>query len=150
MLGTGARLERMAAKPDSPETLIESLDEPRRSDVRELDRLIRRTAPSFEPSVMSGMLAYGRYRYRSASGREGEWCRIGLASNRKSISLHVLAADERGSLVDTYRDRLPKADIGKTCVRFSSLDDVDVEVLRQLIEEGARMDPPGAIEGSTP
>jgi hypothetical protein len=139
----------MAGK-QTPETLIESLDEPRRSDIRELDALIRRTAPSFEPSVMSGMLAYGRYRYRYASGREGEWCRVALASNKRSISLHVIAADEEGYLAERYRARLPKADIGKSCVRFSKLDDVDVEVLRDLIEEGSRLDPPGSTEGSTP
>ena len=140
----------MAERATTPEALIEALEEPRRSEIRSLDRLIRRTAPSLEPSVMSGMLAYGTYRYRYASGREGEWCRIGLASNRKSISLHVLGADERGSLVEAYRDRHPKADVGKSCVRFSSLVDVDVDVLTELIRKGSRMDPPGAIGGSRP
>lgn len=140
----------MAARQQTPATLIESLDEPRRSDIQELDALIRRTVPSFERSVMSGMLAYGRYRYRYASGREGEWCRVALASNKRSISLHVIAADDEGYLAERFRDRLPKADIGRSCVRFAKLDDVDVEVLTELIDQGSRMDPPGSIEGSTP
>lgn len=139
----------MAQRKDvaTPEAFIEALDEPRRSEIEAMHELIRRTAPGLEPYVRSGMLAYGRYRYRYDSGREGEWCRIGLASNKVSISLHVLAADESGYLADAYKDRLPKADIGKSCVRFKRVEDVDVGVLQELIRKGSKMSPPGAIGG---
>jgi hypothetical protein len=142
-----ATSERSGTSAGTPETFIESLPEPRRTQVRELHEVIRRTVPDLEPYVMSGMLGYGTYRYRYPSGREGEWCRIGLASNKVTISLHVLAADERGPLVDAYKDRLPKADIGKGCVRFKRLNDVDLDVLEELIRKGSTMLPPGAIEG---
>ena len=131
----------------TPEAFIQALDEPRRSQVRELHELIRKTASDLDPYLRSGMLAYGTYRYRYDSGREGEWCRIGLASSKASISLHVLAADDSGYLAEAYTDRLPKADIGKSCVRFNRLEDVDVDVLEELIRKGAKTSPPGAIEG---
>ena len=137
----------MGADEGTPEAFIESLAEPRRSQVRELHEVIRKTAPDLEPHMLSGMLAYGTYRYRYPSGREGEWCRIGLASNKATISLHVLAADESGSLAEAYKDRLPKADIGRSCVRFKDLDHVDMGVLRELIRKGSKTQPPGAIEG---
>ena len=137
----------VARKAGEVEAFIEALDEPRRSEVQELHDLIRKTAPDLDPYVLSGMLAYGTYRYRYGSGREGEWCRIGIASNKASISLHVLAADESGHLAEAYRDRLPKADIGRSCVRFKRLEDVDVGVLEELIRKGSKMTPPGAIEG---
>jgi hypothetical protein len=56
----------------TPEAFIESLAEPRRSQVRELHEVIRKTAPDLEPHMLSGMLAYGTYRYRYPSGRQGE------------------------------------------------------------------------------
>jgi hypothetical protein len=132
---------------ETPEGFIESQPEPRRSQVRELHEMIRRSAPDLEPSILAGMLAYGTYRYRSTTGRAGDWFRIGLASNKATISLHVMAADEHGPLVDAYRERLPKADIGRSCVRFKRLEDVDIGVLEELIRKGSRMVPPGAIEG---
>jgi hypothetical protein len=132
---------------DTPDALIEAIDEPRRSQIRQLDDLIRTTAPDLERYVISGLLGYGRYHYRGASGREGDWCRIGLANNKVSISLHVLAADESGYLAEAYADRLPKADIGKSCVRFKRLEDVDLAVLRELIRKGAKGPAPGEIEG---
>jgi hypothetical protein len=140
--------ESMAkAKEQTPEALIEALPEPRRGEIRELDSLIRKTAPKLEPFVLSGTLGYGRYRYRGASGREGEWFRIGLSSNRASISLHVMAADPGGYLVEEYGDRLPKAEIGRACVRFEKVEDVDVRVLKELIREGSKLPPMGALEG---
>jgi hypothetical protein len=135
------------SKADTPDALIAAIDEPRRSEVRELDGLITSTAPDLERYVISGMLGYGRYHYRGASGREGDWCRIGLANNKATISLHVLAADESGYLPESYADRLPKADIGKSCIRFKRLEDVDLGILEHLIRKAAVGPAPGEIEG---
>jgi hypothetical protein len=124
---------------ETPEEYIGALDEPRRSAVRRLDALIRARAPQLEPHIASGMLAYGHYHYRYASGREGDWFPIGLASQKRYISLYVTASDPaQGYLAESYRDRLPKADIGRSCVRIRRLEDVDLDVLGELIERGAR------------
>ena len=49
------------------------------------------------------------------------------------------AADDEGYVAPRYVDRLPKASIGKSCVRFKKLADLDEESLVALIEETARM-----------
>jgi hypothetical protein len=121
----------------SPDDYIEVLEEPRRTQIRELDRLIGEIAPHLDRHMQSGMLAYGHYHYRYASGREGDWFRIGLASNKRYISLYVTAADGQRYLAETYKDRLPKADIGRSCVRFTRLEDLDRSALESLIREGA-------------
>ena len=122
----------------TPEQYIAQLDEPRREQVGRLHDLIRATVPDLEPYMGSGMIGYGRYRYRYASGREGD-CLLGLASHKRYISLYVVADDGKGGyLAEAYRDRLPKADIGKSCVRFRRLDDLDHEVLRGLVREAAK------------
>ena len=85
------------------------------------------------------MLAYGSIQYRSKSGREGDWFVAALASQKRYISLYVSCTTEEGYLAEQYRERLPKADIGKSCVRFKRLSDVDEEVLRDLIREAAEI-----------
>ncbi|HZN42839.1 MAG TPA: DUF1801 domain-containing protein [Actinomycetota bacterium] len=123
----------------TPEQYIRQLEEPRRDEVRRLHELIRKTAPKLEPYMESGMIGYGRYHYRSASGREGEWCLLGLASRKRYISFYVVAEDGMGGyLAESYRDRLPKADIGRSCVRFKRLDDLDEKVLREMIRAAAK------------
>lgn len=121
----------------TPQEYIEALEEPRRSDIRRLHELILRTAPQLEPHIQSGMLAYGTYHYRYASGRERDWFPIGLASQKRYISLYVTATADGRYLAETYRERLPKADIGRSCVRIKRLTDVDQQVLESLIREGA-------------
>ena len=46
------------------------LEEPRKSDIKELDAMIRKNAPNLAPHIMSGMLAYGHYHYKGKT-REG-------------------------------------------------------------------------------
>jgi len=129
-----------ATKATTPEAYLDALDEPRRTEVRAVHELIRATAPGLESRIDSGMLAYGRYRYHYASGRSGEWFPIGLASQKRYISLYVMAVDGDRYLAESFRERLPKADIGKSCVRFKGLEDLDRDALVELIREGAKLD----------
>ena len=100
----------------TPEEYIEALEEPRRGEIRELHELIRETVPHLEPHIASGMLGYGPFHYRYASGREGDASLLGLSSRKRYI-------------------------IGKSCVRFRRTADVDREALRELIAEAARIGP---------
>ena len=124
--------------PATPDELIGSLDEPRRAQIEAIDRLIREEAPGLDRHLRSGMLGYGTYYYRYASGREGDWFVVGLASNKRYISVYVCVSDQDGYLAERFRERLPGADIGRSCVRFKSLDRVDEAELRALVREAAR------------
>jgi len=126
-------------KVATPEEFIARLKEPRKGEILALHELIRKTAPALEPHICSGMLGYGRYHYKYPSGREGDWFRVGLGSNKSSISIHACAADHRGYVAERYRSRLPKAEIGKTCVRFKKLGDVDLQVIQEIIKETATL-----------
>ena len=123
---------------ETPAQYIAAVDDKRRPDVAALDALIRKHAPKLEPVIMNGMLGYGPFHYRYASGREGDACKLSIASNKQYISLYCAAADDDGYVAERYRDRLPKAKIGKSCVRFTKLADLDEQALAALIEETAK------------
>lgn len=118
---------------------IEALPEPRRTDVRRLHDLIRETVPDLAPTMDFRMLGYGPFHYRYASGREGDTAILLVASNKQKVSLYVSAADDRGYLAEAYADRLGKVSCGKSCIRFSRLDDLDLDALRDLLREAARV-----------
>jgi hypothetical protein len=126
-------------KVSTPAEYIAKLDDARRADVSALDALIRKTAPKLEPFVHSGMLAYGRWHYKYESGREGDWFRIGVASNKNYISLYICAGDKNGYIAEQYKDALPKANIGRACVRFKRLGDLDLAVVRKMIRQGIKV-----------
>lgn len=125
----------------TPQEHLDEIDEPRRSDIAAIDAMIRDAAPDLEPVVAGGMLGYGPFHYRYASGREGDATLLALASNKRYISLYVLCSTGGRYLAETYAPRLPKASIGKSCVRFPRLAAVDTGVLRELITEAAALGP---------
>jgi hypothetical protein len=119
----------------TPKEYIAGLDEPRQTEIKRVDKLIRQTVPELKPFIVAGMLGYGPFHFKYPSGREGDWCRIGLASNKAYISLYACAADKRGYVAERYKKKLPKASIGKSCVRFKKLEDLDVKALKALLRE---------------
>lgn len=132
----------MQSLAKTPQEYISELDEPRRSDIRTLDKLIRKTVPQLKPFMMSGMLGYGKFHYKYASGREGDWAIISLASQKNYISLYVACESGQGDglyLAEAYKAQLPKASIGKSCIRFRRLIDLDQAVIIEILKKAAKL-----------
>jgi hypothetical protein len=136
----------------TPAQYIAATEDAKRADLRALDALIRKTVPSFAPYVAGTMLGYGKYHYRYASGREGDSCRVGLVSNKTGFSIYVSAMDEKGYLAEQAKDRLGKASIGKSCIRFRRVADLRLDVLVEVLEKAATLPAPGeaAATATTP
>lgn len=122
----------------TPEEYIAQVEDKRRDDIQRLHDLVREVAPELEPTMEFKMLGYGKFHYKYASGREGDWMKIGIANNKQYISLYCCAADENGYVAERYKERLPKANIGKSCVRFKRLSDLDEDALKDLIRASAK------------
>jgi uncharacterized protein DUF1801 len=119
----------------------------RAQDIERLDELIRDTLPDLEVVRESeGMIGYGPFHYRYASGREGDTYRVSVANRKAGISLYVPCVTEDGRyLAESRAHEFPKANVGKSCVRFKRLDDLDEPALRALLAEAGRLPAPGAV-----
>lgn len=117
----------------TPKDYIAALEEPRKSQIKQLDALIRKTVPGLKPFMMSGMLAYGPYHYVYDSGREGDWSIIALSSRAHYISLYTCAVDGKTYIAESYKKKLPKATIGKSCIRFKKLEDIDLDIIKEIL-----------------
>lgn len=117
----------------SPEEYIACLEEPRKSDVAFLHAYIKEAVPSLECYIHSGMIAFGRYRYTYATGRKGEWMKIALASNANYISVYASAFCETGYIAELNKDRIGKASVGKSCIRFKRVSDINLDVLKEIL-----------------
>lgn len=119
----------------TPKEYIDALEEPRKSHLKEMDTLIRKTVPGLKPFMLSGMIMYGPYHYVSSSGREGDWGVIALSSRAQYISLYICALDGKNYLAEQYKKQLPKADIGKSCIRFKKPEDIDMNVIKEMLKK---------------
>jgi hypothetical protein len=124
----------------TPAEYIKMIDEPRRSEIKTLDALIRKAVPKLKRHIISGVIGYGKYHYKYSSGREGDWFIVGLGSRKQYISLYLSACTEEGEYVaEKLRKKLPKANIGKSCIRFKKIEDIDLNILESAIKETARL-----------
>jgi hypothetical protein len=110
----------------------------RESALRELDTIIQKAAPHLKPLLhggMSGMwLAYGMQPYKTKSMKEmSEWPVIALANQKNYISLYVMAVEDGSYLAEKYQDELGRVSVGKSCIRFKKLDDLNKEVLHTML-----------------
>lgn len=84
-----------------------------------------------EPTMWgSSIVGFGSYHFRYASGREGDWPRIGFSPRKQSLTLYVMPGF---SNYDDLLSRLGKHRTGKSCLYVNKLADVDMDVLEQLI-----------------
>lgn len=128
----------------SPSEYIEGLDEPRRSQIQIIYDALQRAAPERESFIMSGMIGFGRYSYKSKSSKcAGEWFRYGLSSLKTGISVYVCVMDGAELLAEKHKDLFPKATVGKSCIKFKKFDDIDLPTLEKFITEAENYPPMG-------
>ena len=82
--------------------------------------------------VWSGsMIGFGTYHYTYESGHEGDWFITGFAPRSKNLSIYLLAGLQGEPLLE----ELGKHKTGKSCLYVNRLDDIDLEILKQLIRK---------------
>jgi hypothetical protein len=125
-------------KAKSIDEYLSLIEGSRKSEILILDNLIKKTVPNLESYFAYNMLGYGRFRYKGKSGREGEWPIIALASQKNYISLYVCSVLNGKYIAEYYKSDLPRASIGKSCIRFKKLSDVDLKILEKIINEASK------------
>jgi hypothetical protein len=82
-----------------------------------------------------GVVGFGSYHYRYASGREGDWFEAGFAPRKGSVTIYLMggAAREPG-----LRKRLGPHKTGVGCLYVKRLADLDPRVLARLVTSSVR------------
>jgi hypothetical protein len=122
---------------------LASLPADRRATVTTVHKAIRKAAPKLAAAVMSGMgpspiIGYGKYRYKTASGREGDWFLVGLAPGKGYYSLHICVGDRDGYLVERNAAKLGKVKTGRTCINFNKLEDLKLDAAMGLVKQAVK------------
>ncbi len=118
---TGASIDAYLASRASPEQL---------TDCKAIRAMCQRVTK--QPPKMCGpsIVGYGSYTYRYESGHSGEACLAGFAVRGRELVVYIVAENpEQLALLA----KLGKHKIGKSCLYFKRLADLDVKVLEALI-----------------
>lgn len=123
----------------TPREYIDSIDSPRKEEIEKLHNFIAKTVPHLKQSMYGAIIGYGNYHYKGKSGREGDWMKIGLASQKNYISVYICAVKGDKYLPEIYKEKLGKASVGRSCIRFKKTDDINLEELKKVILEGDKL-----------
>jgi hypothetical protein len=89
----------------------------------------------------ASIVGFGDYRYRYASGREGDWFAVGFAPRKREISIYLMPGLEGH---EALLAELGKHRTGVGCLYFKRLADVDVAVLERLVAASLAALPQGS------
>ncbi len=118
---TGASIDAYLASRASPEQL---------TDCKAIMALCQRVTKQQPKMWGPSLVGYGSYTYRYESGHSGEACLTGFAVRGRELVVYLVAENpEQLALLA----KLGKHKLGKSCLYFKRLADLDVKALEALI-----------------
>ena len=126
---------------------ITAQPEPKRSEMQELHRTILALMPACKLWFLDGKdqkgkivsnpnIGYGSQTSEYANGKTREFYQIGVSANTTGISVYIMGVEDKKYLAQTFGRDLGKASVTGYCIKFKTLADIKVDVLKTAIQYG--------------
>jgi hypothetical protein len=110
---------------------LDGIEDPeRKADCKVIAQLMEELTGAKPRMWGDSIVGFGDYRYKYASGREGDWFLAGFSNRKQSLTLYIMG------YLEFYTDILEglgKFTHGKGCLYIKRLSDVNLDVLKTLI-----------------
>jgi len=131
-------MAELKTKPNkvSVEKFLKSIkDEKKREDSFKVLELMKKITK--EDPIMWGpsIVGFGKYHYKYASGREGDWFLTGFSPRKQNLTLYIMSGFKR---YNELMKKLGKHKTGSSCLYINKLEDIDMKVLKELIKESVK------------
>lgn len=123
-----------SVKAKTVKEYFDMLPADRREIIEYLHNFIQKTAPTLKSHFAYNMLGYGSFKYKNSKGEMLDWPTIALANQKNYISLYVCAVQNGEYIAEKHKDELGKVSVGKSCIRFKKISDLDFETLKKVIK----------------
>lgn len=117
---------------------LASIPKERKETTLFLHNAIQKISPKLKPHFAYNMLGYGSFPYRNYKKEIVDWPIVALANQKHYISVYVCAMSSGKYLAEKYKKDLGKASVGKSCVRFKKLEDINLPTLKKIIKEASK------------
>jgi hypothetical protein len=124
---------------------IESQLEGKRDDLLVLHRYILAYAPDIRLWFLDGKneegkvianpnIGYGVCQLNYADGSHRKFYKIGISANTTGVSIYFMGIEDKAYLKTQYAAKIGKASITGYCIKFRNLKDVNLDVLKEVIQ----------------
>jgi uncharacterized protein DUF1801 len=125
-----AELKTKATDASVEDYIASRANEEQRVDCKALMSILKRVTKQRPKMWGPSIVGYGSYRYTYESGRTGEMALAGFAIRGRELVVYVMP---EGKEEQALLSRLGKHKMGKSCLYFKRLADLDKRVLEQLV-----------------
>lgn len=126
---------------------IAAQPEPKRGDIQQLHSMILALKPACTLRFLEGKdeqgkivsnpnIGYGSQVIPYANGKTREFYQVGLSANTTGISVYIMGISDKNYLARTFGPELGKASITGYCIKFKTLSDIKMDVLKAAIQYG--------------
>jgi hypothetical protein len=126
---------------------IATQPEPKRGEMQELHDTILALMPAGKLWFLDGKdekgktvsnpnIGYGSQAMKYANGKTREFYQIGISANTTGISVYIMGIDDKKYLAQTFGKELGKASVTGYCIKFKTLADIKIDVLKAAIQYG--------------
>ncbi len=121
--------------------------EPKRSEMQQLHHVVLALMPTCKLWFLDGKdengkivsnpnIGYGSQTMKYANGKTKEFYQIGLSGNTTGISVYIMGIDDKKHLAQTFGKNLGKASVTGYCIKFKTLTDIRIDVLKAAMQYG--------------
>ena len=110
-------------------------DDQIREDCKVVARIMEKATRAKPKMWGSALVGFGEYRYKYASGREGDWMLTAFAPRKGKFTVYVMPGYEGGA---ELRKQLGKHTGGGSCIHIKRLSDVHVPTLTKMINASVK------------
>lgn len=115
------------------EDFLNSVDEEqRRKDAFELLKIMKEITGEKPVMWGPGIIGFGSYHYKYASGREADWMLTGFSPRKNNLTIYIMQGFDR---YEHLLAKLGKHKTGKSCLYVKKLENLDLDVLKKLVSE---------------
>lgn len=125
-----AELKTKASDASIADYIASRASEEQAADCKTLMAMLKKITKEQPRMWGPSIVGYSSYRYTYESGRTGEMCAVGFAIRGREMVIY-LAADSPKQ--QALLSKLGKYKMGKSCLYFKRLAEVDKSVLEQLV-----------------
>ena len=125
-----AENKTQATTKSVPEFLEQIEDPGRKADCKTISALMEKLSGSKPKMWGEAIVGFGDYRYKYASGREGDWFLAGFSPRKQNLTIYIMGYLE---YYPDHLERLGKFKNGKGCLYIKKLEDINMDVLEDLI-----------------
>jgi hypothetical protein len=126
------------SKATNVKEYLASIPPERKEMIEFLHEFIQKTVPKLKPHFSYNMLGYGSFPYKNYKKEDITWPVISLANQKNYVSIYVCSVDNDGYIAEQYKDKLGKVSVGKSCIRFKKLEDIDLAILKKVLQIAAK------------